>query len=110
MERNLLGERIRQAREHAGLSQEELAERVERDQRAISDYEMGKRKLAAVEIPKFARALNVSILYFFEDHANMDDLDYVMLTELQKLPTFESKQAAIDLVRVLTGAIDPFVK
>ena len=46
MDATWLGFRIRQARERRGLSQEDLAAAVSKDQRAISEYEAGNRKLA----------------------------------------------------------------
>lgn len=97
-----LGARIRLAREKLGISQEELAIRVSRDQRAISEYENGKRKLAAADIPEFAQALHVNVLFFYEDIIELDDFDQAMLAELNRLNSPEAKQAAIQLVRVLS--------
>ena len=105
MEPIVLGARIREARESLRMSQEELANLVHRDQRAISEYENGKRKLSATDLPMFASALNVPILYFYEDEVSLDDFDRAMLSELQRLPTSESKLAAIELVRVLSQAL-----
>jgi transcriptional regulator with XRE-family HTH domain len=101
----VLGARIREARESVRMSQEELASLVHKDQRAISEYENGKRKLSATDVPVFANALNVPILYFYEDEVSLDDFDRAMLAELQRLPTSETKLAAIELVRVLSRAL-----
>jgi transcriptional regulator with XRE-family HTH domain len=60
-----LGQRIRQAREARGLTQEQLAERIARDQRSVSEYESGKRRIYAHDLPNIARALNVPVMYFF---------------------------------------------
>lgn len=102
----LLGARIRKARERLTMSQEELAVLVSRDQAAISAYENGRRKLSAVDLPVFARALHMPVLYFFEGEISADDLDRALLEEFRRLPTVEAKNAAVDVVRTLADAID----
>ena len=101
----LLGVRIRQARERLGLSQDELAAAVHKDQRAISEYENGKRKLSVTDLPDFAEVLEVSVLYFYEGAATRSDLDEALLLEFQHLPTTEMKQAIIETVRLIAGAL-----
>ena len=66
--KNISGERIREARIKARLSQGELAARIqlegiviERD--SISRIEIGTRFIPDYEIPAFARALGVSALW-----------------------------------------------
>ncbi len=100
----VFGARIRQAREQLGMSQEQLAESVSKDQRAISEYENGKRKLSALDLPAFAHALNVPLSYFYGGEVQMDDMDRVILHEFQQLPTTQAKQTAIQIVRVLSDA------
>ena len=104
MDAKLIGSRIRQAREDKGLSQEQLAAAVSRDQRTISEYENGKRKMPATDLPEFAKALGVSVLYFYEDEATHHDLDEVLLLEFQHVSSPEMKQAIIEVVRVLSRA------
>ncbi len=65
---NSCGERVRVAREKAGLSQEQLAARVQLDghsltQKAISRIETGLRIVPDFEIPLLASALNVTPLW-----------------------------------------------
>lgn len=107
MDPQVLGSRIREARERLKLSQEELAAAVAKDQGAISEYESGKRKLAAADLPSFAEALQVSILYFFEDQETLPDLDDLMLEVFRQLPNAETKHVAIQIVRVLTNIPRP---
>lgn len=97
-----LGARIRSAREQANISQEELASRVSKDQRAVSDYENGKRKLAAAELPAFARALNVSVLYFFEGEISQNDVDRALLKEFHQIASTEAQQDVIEIVRLVS--------
>lgn len=53
-----IGRRIQEAREEAGLSQEELASRLGITQSALSNYELGKRRLHLSNLQKIAGALN----------------------------------------------------
>lgn len=107
MDSVLLGTRIRQARERRGLSQEELAARVAKDQRAVSDYENGKRRLSAVDLARFARALNVSILYFYEGEITIHDLEHALLREFQAISGDEARRALIDIARVFSSTWGP---
>lgn len=104
MDTKLLGARIRQARESQGISQEELAHLMSRDQRAISEYENGKRRLAAVDLPRLASVLNVSLLYFFEDVPNIHDLEYTLLEEFRQLETPAAQKILVEMARVLVKA------
>lgn len=101
-----IGAAIREARERLGMTQEELAEKVGHDQRAISEYEHGKRRLSAVELPLFARALNVSLLYFYGELVADEDFDAALLEHFKRLSTPEAKKAAIELIRVFTDAME----
>ena len=100
-----LGQRIRHARERLGMSQEAFASAVERDQKAVSEYENGKRKLPATELPVFASVLGVSISYFYEGNFQIDDLDQLILHEFRALPTPEDKQAAIQAVHLISDTV-----
>ncbi|MBI5668042.1 MAG: helix-turn-helix transcriptional regulator [Chloroflexi bacterium] len=105
MDSRRFGERIRKARERLGITQETLAERSGKDQRAISEYENGKRRLSAIDLPVFAKALDVPILYFFEGEINRNDFDAALLQEFNKLPTEAAKASAIELVRIFCNSI-----
>lgn len=105
-----LGKLIRRARERIGMSQEGLAEAVERDQKAISEYESGKRKLPATDIPTFALVLGVSVSYFFEGEFQVDELDQMLLREFHTLPTMEDKQTALQAVRLISDTVKRHIK
>ena len=49
---------LRRAREQAGLTQDELASRIGRDQSHVSLIEGSQRRLDLVEFMRFARALD----------------------------------------------------
>ena len=62
-----MGKRIQKAREEAGLSQEELASLMGCTQAALSNYELGKRRLYLANLAQLARILNKPINYFLEE-------------------------------------------
>lgn len=106
MDPALLGARIRMAREQRGISQDELARLLSRDQRSISEYENGKRRLAALDIPRLAEILDVSVLFFFEDAANPHDLDQTLLEVFHALPSDAAKTTLIEIARVLVASYE----
>lgn len=71
MEKNLYTERqnallrlLRASREHAGLRQEDVAERLGRPQSFVSKYESGERRLDVLELYDVCAALEVSLTDF----------------------------------------------
>ena len=62
-----IGKKIQKAREEAGLSQEELASRLGYTQAALSNYELGKRRLYLANIEQIARELNKPLSYFWKN-------------------------------------------
>ncbi len=64
-----IGKKIQRARDEAGLSQEELASRLGYTQAALSNYELGKRRLYLANIEQIARELNKPLSYFLDESA-----------------------------------------
>jgi len=60
---------IQKAREEADLSQEELSSRLGYTQAALSNYELGKRRLYLANIEQIAKELNKPLSYFMDDSA-----------------------------------------
>jgi len=69
--RRLVGENVRQIRLSAGLSQEELAERMGVDRAYVSGLELGQRNPTIVTLWHTAEALKVPIAKLLEatDHS-----------------------------------------
>lgn len=67
MDKALLGRRVAQAREDAGLTQTDLGRAVELDRSAISRLEQGERKLNVPELVQIAGALKRPLSYFVAD-------------------------------------------
>ena len=65
---NVSGERVKAARERAGISQEQLAAKIQlaglsSTQKAVSRIETGDRVVADYELQYLADALGTSVLY-----------------------------------------------
>ena len=83
-----LGERIREAREKQGITQDELLERMGySDRSALSEWESGKRKLAAAQLPILAQALDQPITFFFYgEMRSQSDREVYLLELLRSVP------------------------
>lgn len=69
-----IGLRIQQAREELGLTQQELASRLGLTQAALSNYELGKRRLYLANLEQIASVLGKPLSYFTEPAtADKDD-------------------------------------
>jgi transcriptional regulator with XRE-family HTH domain len=62
-----LGERIRQLRKEAGLSQAELADKIGADPGRVSRYEAGRITPSAEALVRLAETLNISIDHLLVD-------------------------------------------
>lgn len=60
-----IGQRIKHIREENSLSQKDLAYKADLDRSYIASVENGVRNVSIVNIEKIAKALNVSLAYFF---------------------------------------------
>ena len=67
-----IGKRIQQAREEDGITQEELAARLGCTQSALSNYELGKRRLYLNLLTQIARVLNRPLEYFMDTTGDED--------------------------------------
>ena len=67
---NIIGHRIKQAREKAGMSQKQLSDRLElmavyTCRGSVSRIENGKRAVTDIEIDAISKVLGVSLNYLF---------------------------------------------
>ncbi|TRZ94841.1 MAG: XRE family transcriptional regulator [Dehalococcoidia bacterium] len=70
-----IGMRIQQARQELGLTQKELAARLGYTQAALSNYELGKRRLYLASLEQIADILGKPLSYFLELPAGLDEDD-----------------------------------
>lgn len=59
-------ERLRKAREEAGLTQVEVAKKLKRPQSHISNVESGQQRVDVVELQVFAKMYEKDITYFIK--------------------------------------------
>jgi len=64
--KKLIGARIKELRRKAGLTQEQLAERVGLDSRHLSRLEVGRHFPSLHSLERIAAALNVQLVEFFQ--------------------------------------------
>lgn len=64
---------LRQSREAAGLTQEQLAEKLGQGQSFVSKFERGERRLDVVELNVICQAIGISLVEFVQDFTS-DDL------------------------------------
>ena len=64
MEKEEIGKKIKILRKTRGLTQEQLAEKVNVKRATISNYEIGRRSPHIKELEEIAEALNVGLDYF----------------------------------------------
>lgn len=61
------GQRVRELRQKAGLSQEKFALKIEMDRTYFASVESGKRNISLLNIKKIADGLGVSVDQLFKD-------------------------------------------
>jgi len=62
-----IGQRIKELREKADMSQKDLAYAADLDRSYIASIENGQRNVSIVNIDKIAKALKVTLKDFFKD-------------------------------------------
>ncbi len=65
--RKQLAARLREAREAAGLSQEDVAQKLSLPRPAISQIENGHRRVEALELARFAKLYGRSLSFFADE-------------------------------------------
>ena len=98
-----LKERLRFAREYAGLSQAQVAKMIDVHRPTISEIEAGRRRVTAEEMAEFARIYDVSISWLMgsdNDDVIGDDRVRLAARELAKL-----KPADLDRIMRLLATI-----
>lgn len=98
----LVGQRVRAAREARGWSQAELGRRVNRSQGAIAQWESGRRTLGVDDLVLLAGQLGLAPADFFSDASAPGDL----AEQIRREALFASHA---DLVAALLGAVDVHV-
>lgn len=69
IERERLGERLRETRKYLGLKQEEVAAHIGIPRSALSEIENGRRRVEALELTRLARLYRQRVSYFTGEDA-----------------------------------------
>lgn len=108
-----MGKLIRKAREEAGLSQKELAEKIHRRQATLSDIETGKVEVSTVTLTGLSVVLNKPLSYFFPwfvyrqlKPEKFTPLEEELLTLFRQIAGDQLQKLSIDLIRVM-ASFDP---
>jgi len=70
-----VGSRVRMRRKLLGISQEKLAHALGVSFQQVQKYERGSNRISASKLYEIACALDVPVLFFFEDLPSADALD-----------------------------------
>lgn len=93
-----LGERLRNARKAAGISQDEASAKTGIPQPSISTIESGKRSVDSLELFKFAELYKRPIEYFLSPHFRDDARSFSPLLAAREI--FDSDRAVLDDFRI----------
>jgi HTH-type transcriptional regulator, competence development regulator len=108
-EYSTFGKNLKAIREAAGISQLDLAMKVERTQKTVSKIEQGKQRIFLADVYKFAEALQVPVGLLLVGQPNedkfQDDIDELIVAESHTLPTAESRQALLTIVRTFCASM-----
>jgi transcriptional regulator with XRE-family HTH domain len=63
-QRNRMTDLLREVRLETGLTQVELASRIEKDQAYVSRYESGQRRLDVLEVREICQAIGITLEEF----------------------------------------------
>lgn len=85
----IVGARLRQARQEAGRTQQDLAELLGCSPSVVADYEYGRRPLPVADLEIAARALNVPLDYFTDEDSEIGDWQRLQaqFEQFKSLPT-----------------------
>ncbi|MEO0384195.1 MAG: helix-turn-helix transcriptional regulator [Pseudomonadota bacterium] len=107
-----LGERLRKARLARGLSQEELARRLNISRQQLQKYEIGENRLSSERLYMTSRELDMSLAYFLgvEDvdirAQDLSDATLRLAGQIQALPDLQIRHGVSSLVNSISRAWD----
>jgi len=108
-----IGDLLRKIRKEKGLSQMELAERVDLSYQQIQKYEKGISNLSVSRLADIAKALGVPISAFFPSekmivsdeekaYRTMTNEESILLEFFRKIKDKEVKKAIIEFIKILS--------
>lgn len=101
-----IGKKIQIAREEKGITQIELSKMLGITQAALSNYELGKRRLYLHQIEEIARNLDKPIAYFLDEDSFLNKEDYKISDDAVKFITNKISRLNNDDMTKLNQYID----
>ena len=98
-----IGNRIRKYRKESGLTQEQLAEKIDVTKSRVSNWEQGINRPDADIIGNICRALNVSPSDLLDVHLTDDELNAHEKKVIKAYRTKEDLQQAVDILLGVDG-------
>jgi len=95
-----INDRLRSAREQAGLSQGQIAKLMGYHRPTISEIEAGRRKVTSDEIPVFARHYGVSVSWLLDEASGVNPAVELAARELSRLKE-QDLEKILNLLRSL---------
>lgn len=93
-----IGNRIRMYRKESGLTQEQLADKINVTKSRVSNWEQGINRPDADILADICRALNVSPSSLLDVHLSADDLSDQERKVIQAYRTKTEVQQAVDIL------------
>lgn len=101
MEKEEIGQKIKILRKTRGLTQEQLADKLNIKRATISNYEIGRRSPHIKELEAIAEALNVGLDYFgFGGSAAVDLVARAKVLFESDIPAEEKQQAYKEIMKL----------
>ena len=97
MEKNRIGQKIRQARTEAHLTQEEVGEKLFVVRERVSAWENGRSTPSVEQLAALSKCFGVPVGYFFEEKTvkpDRESLDWILANE-KNIETISAKQKEI---------------
>lgn len=92
-----IADRLRQAREASGLSQGQVANKLNLHRPTVTEIEAGRRKVAVDELDRFAKVYGVTVNWILTGSTGDEPADAKMLMAAREL----SKMSEADLDRLM---------
>jgi transcriptional regulator with XRE-family HTH domain len=104
-DRSGVHERLRLARERAGLSQGQIAKIMDYHRPTISEIEAGRRKVTSDELSAFAQHYGVTVSWLLRENEDVDPIVELAARELGKLKKADLERI-LNLLKSLQKAKD----
>ena len=99
-----IGKRIQQSRERVRLTQEELAEQIDRSTQFVSTIERGLAGPSLETVLKLCDVLGVSADWILRGQAQLPESDQAIASIVEKLSSFSTAQLVI-IDRMMEGLV-----